>query len=99
MDFSVIIPAHNEEDFIAPCLRAIHEAEKPPGSAYEIIVVLNRCADRTEEIARSHGARIVKEDAKVIAPSLTVFDESIITSSTFEVSKIVHSWPIIPTSF
>lgn len=67
MNFSVIIPAHNEEDFIAPCLRAIHEAEKPPGSEYEIIVVLNRCADRTEEIARSHGARIVKEDAKALS--------------------------------
>lgn len=30
----------------------------------EIVVALNRCTDRTEEIARSYGARFVREDAK-----------------------------------
>ena len=65
--FSVIIPAHNEELFIEPCLEAIEKAEKPPGSEYEIIVVLNRCTDRTEEIARAHKARIVRENAKVLS--------------------------------
>lgn len=40
-------------------------AEGPP--ALEIVVVLNRCTDRTEEIARSRGCKIVQEDAKNLA--------------------------------
>jgi glycosyltransferase involved in cell wall biosynthesis len=67
MNFSVIIPAHNEEDFIETGLEAIQKAEKPKDSNIEIIVILNRCTDRTEEIARSYGARIVKEDAKILS--------------------------------
>ena len=67
MNFSVIIPAHNEEDFIGSCLKAIQNTETPEGSQIEIIVVLNRCTDRTEEIARSYGAGIVKEDAKILS--------------------------------
>jgi glycosyltransferase involved in cell wall biosynthesis len=62
--FTILIPARNEERYIGACLDAIEEAAKPFEGQVELVVVLNRCTDRTEEIAEAHGARIVREDAK-----------------------------------
>jgi glycosyltransferase involved in cell wall biosynthesis len=50
--FSVIIPARNEEGFIGRCLESIRAAGTPYQDRLETIVVLNRCSDRTEEIAQ-----------------------------------------------
>jgi len=33
----------------------------------EIIVALNRCTDRTEEIALKHSAKVVREDSRNLA--------------------------------
>lgn len=65
--FSIIIPARNEERFIGPCLESIRIAAEPYPGEVEIIVVLNRCSDRTGEIARAFGARTVREDARNLA--------------------------------
>ncbi|MFU7527433.1 glycosyltransferase [Qipengyuania sp. ASV99] len=52
VEFSLIIPAHNEESVIARCLKtALSGAPDPPG--FEIIVAANGCSDRTAEIARN----------------------------------------------
>lgn len=67
MNFSVIIPAHNEEKFIDGCLQSIQVAATKSGDTIETVVVLNRCTDRTEEIAIRYGARVVREDEKNIA--------------------------------
>ena len=66
MKFSIIIPAYNEEKLIGRCLDTIVAASVPyqDQDQVEIIVVLNRCTDRTEEIARSYNCVIVKEDRK-----------------------------------
>jgi glycosyltransferase involved in cell wall biosynthesis len=61
---SLIIPAHNEAAFLPACLEAARQAAAEVESAVEVIVVLNRCTDDTEEIARRHGCVIVREDAK-----------------------------------
>ena len=53
--FSVIIPAHNEEKYIGECLESIAKAAQPYKNQVEVIVVLNRCTDRTEEIAKSYN--------------------------------------------
>ncbi|MBN8549435.1 MAG: glycosyltransferase [Deltaproteobacteria bacterium] len=65
--FSIVIPARNEEASITACLGAIEAAGKEHPCSLEIIVVLNRCTDRTEEIARAAGCRIVVENAKNLA--------------------------------
>jgi glycosyltransferase involved in cell wall biosynthesis len=67
MKFSIIIPAHNEEAFIGPCLESIKDAAKNYSDDIEIIVALNRCTDRTEEIARKYGAITVREDRPNLA--------------------------------
>ncbi len=66
--FTVVIPAHNEEQYIGKCLHAIKNAAKQvePDSV-EIIVVANRCTDKTAEIAEKHGARVLTNDEKCIA--------------------------------
>lgn len=59
MKVSVVIPAYNEEKYIGKCLESIiSQTEKPS----EIIVVDNNCTDKTAEIAKKYGAKIVKEE-------------------------------------
>ena len=53
---SVIIPAFNEESSIGRVLDAL-----PQHNLHEIIVVNNASTDRTAEVAREHGARVVDE--------------------------------------
>ena len=62
--FSIVIPARNEERFIGACLQSICAAAAMYPDQVEAIVVLNRCTDRTEEIARSFGARTVEMGGK-----------------------------------
>lgn len=64
MRFSIIIPARNEEAFIAKCLKSIQVAGKPFEQDVETIVVLNRCTDQTEAIARAYGARTIRNESK-----------------------------------
>lgn len=59
--FSVIIPAHNEEDVIGRCLTTLL-ADAPVDALPEIIVAANGCRDRTVAIARE------------LAPHATVLD-------------------------
>ncbi|WP_152392718.1 glycosyltransferase [Paenibacillus guangzhouensis] len=62
--FSVVIPAHNEEKYIGKCLDSITEAAAAYPGQVEVIVVLNRCEDGTEQIARDYNCVIVKNDMK-----------------------------------
>ncbi|MES2657341.1 MAG: glycosyltransferase [Verrucomicrobiota bacterium] len=61
---SLVIPAHNESAFLPACLEAARQAAERVDAEVEVVVVLNRCTDDTEDIARGHGCRIVREDAK-----------------------------------
>lgn len=61
---SLIVPAHNEAAFLTGCLEAARKAAERIDAGVEIIVVLNRCTDETEAIARGHGCVIVREDAR-----------------------------------
>ena len=62
MDITLIIPAYNEEAEIAACIDVAKKYSH--GRFREIIVVDNASSDRTGEIAREHGARVVREDRK-----------------------------------
>lgn len=67
---SVVVPAFNEEQFLAQTLSAIRSALEANGAAtagYEIIVCDNNSSDRTAEIARQHGALVVFEPINQIA--------------------------------
>lgn len=60
---SVVIPARNEEETVGEIVAVIHERlvrEVP--LVDEIVVVDSRSDDRTAEVARSAGARVVRQD-------------------------------------
>ena len=62
MRVSVIIPAHNEEAMIHRALGSLQKQDYR--GPVEIIVVDNRSADNTAGVARSLGARVVREERK-----------------------------------
>jgi hypothetical protein len=64
---SIIVPAHNEEKYIGRCLESISAAAEQIDIPVEIVVVLNRCSDGTEAIARRYQAVTVVEDARCLA--------------------------------
>ena len=64
---SVAIPAHNEERYIARCIASINVSAGLAALPVEVVVALNRCTDRTQEIAESLGAHCVVDDTKCIA--------------------------------
>lgn len=62
MDITLIIPAHNEEDWIGQCLDSVQRYA--PGGFTEVIVVDNASTDSTARIAAQKGARVVREERK-----------------------------------
>lgn len=55
---SVVIPCYNEEKNIGKVINSI------PKGVFEIIVVDNNSTDKTSEIARKMGAKVVREERK-----------------------------------
>ena len=48
----VIVPARDEEELIGACIAALASQVGVPKSAYEVLLILDRCTDKTEERAR-----------------------------------------------
>ena len=67
MKFSIIIPARNEERWLGACLDSIRAAARTYPGEVEVVVVLNRCTDGTELIAREHGAKVISDEARNLA--------------------------------
>lgn len=66
MKVSVVIPAYNEEKYIGKCLQNLTDQEE---MASEIIVVDNNSTDKTAEIAKKYGARVVIEKTQGMIPA------------------------------
>ncbi len=75
---SVIVPAHNEERWLPSCLASVAHARSvatrqagagDPGGVLdvEVVVVANRCTDRTPDLARAAGAVVVEDGHRTIA--------------------------------
>ncbi len=67
MSISIVIPAHNEEYYLGGCLEAAAVAAKAVSVGVEMVVVLNRCTDGSERIAREHGAKVIINESRCIA--------------------------------
>jgi glycosyltransferase involved in cell wall biosynthesis len=56
---SVIIPAHNEEQYLRFCLDLLKN--QSTGMKYELIVVENASTDGTFKIAKKSGVNVIRE--------------------------------------
>lgn len=66
MKVSVVIPAYNEEKFIGRALRSLVEQEI---QADEVIVVDNNSTDKTTNIVRGFGFRLIHEKTQGMTPA------------------------------
>jgi glycosyltransferase involved in cell wall biosynthesis len=71
---SIVIPAHNEEAVIEANLRGLL-ATADPGE-FEVVVVPNNCQDRTAELARAVGVRVIETPVGGKAHALALGDEA-----------------------
>src|SRR5207253_498250 len=65
--FSVVIPAFNEEHFLPKCLAAVQRAAAELAEPVEIIVADNCSTDRTVDLAREMGAKVVTVTTRCIS--------------------------------
>jgi cellulose synthase/poly-beta-1,6-N-acetylglucosamine synthase-like glycosyltransferase len=56
---AVVVPAHNEEKFIARCLQSVSSSAVIAGEKIHLLVVADNCTDRTEGFARESGAEVL----------------------------------------
>jgi glycosyltransferase involved in cell wall biosynthesis len=61
---SVVIPAHNVEDFIQEAIESVHAQTLP---VTELIVIADDCSDETQKIAERVGATVLLSKARNIA--------------------------------
>ena len=54
---SIIIPAHNEENYIR---KTLHSIKQQTNQDYEVVVVTNGCTDKTEEMVKKRVGKKVR---------------------------------------
>jgi cellulose synthase/poly-beta-1,6-N-acetylglucosamine synthase-like glycosyltransferase len=59
---TVLIPAHNEADFIERCVASLKDQDYPQDRT-ELVVIADNCTDRTAQLARAAGATVLVRDA------------------------------------
>ena len=63
-DLSVIMPCLNEENTVGDCIDEAKDFIKRAGLKAEIIVVDNNSTDKSADIAKKKGAKVIKESKK-----------------------------------
>jgi glycosyltransferase involved in cell wall biosynthesis len=56
----IVVPALNEESGLPPLLSELRAVAERDGFSAEIVVIDDASTDRTAEVAREHGARVVR---------------------------------------
>lgn len=67
IDYSIIIPAYNEEKYLSETLNAAQKAMNAIELSGEVIVVDNNSTDKTADIAKSYGVTVVFEPFQQIS--------------------------------
>jgi glycosyltransferase involved in cell wall biosynthesis len=62
---SIIVPAYNEEDFLADCLKSLCNQDFDKAK-YEIVVVDNASTDKTVSIAKKFPVKLISEPKKSV---------------------------------
>jgi cellulose synthase/poly-beta-1,6-N-acetylglucosamine synthase-like glycosyltransferase len=59
---AVLVPAHNEADFIQRCVASLKNQDYPE-ERIELVVIADNCTDRTAQLARAAGAAVLVRNA------------------------------------
>lgn len=71
---SVVIPAHNEEAVLGRCLSTLlSDADE---DEFDVVVVPNACTDKTAEVARQYGVRVLETPYGGKAHALRLGDDA-----------------------
>jgi len=62
----VVVPAHDEEALLPACLAALRRAAGALHVPVHLLVVADRCGDRTAAVARAEGARVISIAARKV---------------------------------
>ena len=60
----VVVPAHDEEALLPTCLAALRRTASVLYVPVHLLVVADRCGDRTAAVARAGGARVISIQAR-----------------------------------
>lgn len=71
---SVVVPAHNEDSVVAANLRLLLAGTAP--GEFDVVVVANACGDRTAQMARQAGVRVLETPVPGKANALRLGDEA-----------------------
>jgi N-acetylglucosaminyldiphosphoundecaprenol N-acetyl-beta-D-mannosaminyltransferase len=55
----VLVPAHNEIDYIERCIRTL-QAQDYPSDRYDIVVIADNCTDETAQLAVGAGTKVME---------------------------------------
>lgn len=61
LDVSIVLPCLDEEESVGLCVTEAYEALAAAGLTGEVVVADNGCTDRSAEVARTAGARVIEE--------------------------------------
>lgn len=86
MKLSALVVAHNEEERLPACLEKLAFAD-------EIVVVLDRCTDRSRDIAMAFGARLVEGAWELEGPRRNTGIEACTGEWILEVDADEHVTP------
>jgi hypothetical protein len=62
----VVVPARNEETLLPACLSALRRAARQVSIPVRVLVAADSCTDRTAEVARAYGARVIRVRARSV---------------------------------
>ncbi len=54
----VLVPAHNEGEFIGRCVRSLRD-QSYPADDYRLVVIADNCTDSTAALAAADGAEVM----------------------------------------
>lgn len=85
-EIAVVIPVHDEERLLARCLGSVqataHHLTKRVGVTARLVVVLDDCTDRSEEIATAHGAETVHVSRRSVGAARAAGVDHIVRTTT-----------------
>ena len=99
LDSSIIVCAHNEESYIEGCLKSILAQTIIPS---QVIVVLDRCTDRTKDIALrvlSERGLLIEKDAQQWRHSISENLEMARARATGQALAIIDADINVPVDF